>query len=81
LFLRVGVRPENIRLAGGGVPAEVRAVEYLGAETMIEAVVAGLPILARVSGRAPCAVGETVHLAWAASATHWFDASTERRIE
>jgi sn-glycerol 3-phosphate transport system ATP-binding protein len=81
LFLRVGVRPENIRLAGSGVPAQVRAVEYLGAETMIEAGVAGLPILVRVSGRAPCRVGDWVHLTWPADAAHWFDLSTERRIE
>jgi sn-glycerol 3-phosphate transport system ATP-binding protein len=81
LFLRVGVRPENIELCASGVPAEVRAVEYLGAETMIEARVAGTPLLARISGRAPCAVGERVYLRWPAAATHWFDASTERRIE
>jgi sn-glycerol 3-phosphate transport system ATP-binding protein len=80
LFLRVGIRPENIRLAESGVPAEVRAVEYLGAETMIEASVGGAPILARLTGRAPCEAGDTVHLTWAASAAHWFDASTERRI-
>src|SRR5204863_351842 len=60
--------------------AEMRAVEYLGAETMIEASVGGAPILARLTGRAPCEAGDTVHLTWAASAAHWFDASTERRI-
>jgi sn-glycerol 3-phosphate transport system ATP-binding protein len=81
LFLRVGVRPENIQLAESGVPAEIRAVEYLGAETMIEARVAGAPVLARITGRAPCVVGDAVHLTWPAAATHWFDASTERRIE
>jgi sn-glycerol 3-phosphate transport system ATP-binding protein len=81
LFLRVGVRPENIQLTESGVPAEIRAVEYLGAETMIEARVAGAPVLARITGRAPCVVGDAVHLTWPAAATHWFDASTERRIE
>ena len=80
VFLRVGIRPENIELSESGVPAEVRAVEYLGAETMIEAGVAGTPLLARIGRRAPCAVGERVYLRWPAAATHWFDASTERRI-
>jgi sn-glycerol 3-phosphate transport system ATP-binding protein len=79
--LLLGVRPENIRLADSGAPAEVRAVEYLGAETMIEASLAGAPVLARLNGGPPCGVGDHVHLIWPAAAMHWFDAATGRRIE
>jgi sn-glycerol 3-phosphate transport system ATP-binding protein len=79
--LLLGVRPENIRIAESGAPAEVKAVEYLGAETMIEASVAGASILARISGRAPCRVGDRLHLTWPSEAGHWFDMSTGRRIE
>jgi sn-glycerol 3-phosphate transport system ATP-binding protein len=78
--LLVGVRPENIRLAESGAPAEVKSVEYLGAETMMEASLAGASILARINGRPPCRAGDRVHLAWPREATHWFDMSTGRRI-
>jgi sn-glycerol 3-phosphate transport system ATP-binding protein len=79
--LLLGVRPENIQLAESGAPAEVQLVEYLGAETMIEASLAGVSMLACINGRAPCRAGDRVHLAWATEATHWFDMSTGRRIE
>ena len=79
--LAVGVRPETVRLGSEGVPATVAAVEYLGADTLIETRVAGEPFLVRVSGRAAAQVGETVHLAWDAAAAQWFDLSSERRID
>src|SRR3954468_19880712 len=79
--LAVGVRPETVRLGSEGVPATVAAVEYLGADTLIETRVAGEPFLVRVAGRAVAQVGETVHLAWDAAAAQWFDLSSERRID
>ena len=45
--LAVGVRPETVRLGSEGVPATVAAVEYLGADTLIETRVAGEPFLVR----------------------------------
>jgi sn-glycerol 3-phosphate transport system ATP-binding protein len=79
--LLLGVRPENIRLAESGAPAEVMSVEYLGAETMIEANLAGTSVLARLHSGPPCRIGDRVHLTWPAEAAHWFDVSTGRRIE
>jgi len=79
--LLVGVRPENIRLDESGLSADVKSVEYLGAETMIEADAAGTSILARINGRAPCHAGDCVRLTWPPDAMHWFDMSTGRRIE
>jgi sn-glycerol 3-phosphate transport system ATP-binding protein len=79
--LLLGIRPESIRLAETGASAEIRAIEYLGAETMVEANLAGASILARISGRPPCRVGDGVHLTWPTEATHWFDISTGRRVE
>ena len=79
--LLLGVRPESIRLADSGTPAEVKAIEYLGAETMIEANLAGASVLARLSGRPPCRAGDRVHLTWPAETAHWFDMSTGRRID
>jgi sn-glycerol 3-phosphate transport system ATP-binding protein len=79
--LLLGIRPESVRLAETGAPAEVRAIEYLGAETMIEASLAGASVLGRLSGRPPCRVGDGAHLVWPPDATHWFDMSTGRRIQ
>jgi sn-glycerol 3-phosphate transport system ATP-binding protein len=79
--LLLGIRPENIRVGESGVPAEVKSVEYLGAETMIEANVAGASVLARLNGLPPCRAGDSVRLAWRPEATHWFDVSTGHRIE
>jgi sn-glycerol 3-phosphate transport system ATP-binding protein len=79
--LLLGIRPESIRLAEAGAPAEVRAIEYLGAETMIEADLAGVSVLARLGGRPPCRAGDWVHLTWPAETAHWFDMSTGRRID
>jgi sn-glycerol 3-phosphate transport system ATP-binding protein len=70
-----------MRVGESGVPAEVKSVEYLGAETMVEASVAGASVLARLNGRPPCRVGDSVHLTWPPEAVHWFDVSTGHRIE
>jgi hypothetical protein len=34
----------------------------------------------RTPGRCAVAAGETVHVSWAPSAAHWFDASSQRRV-
>jgi sn-glycerol 3-phosphate transport system ATP-binding protein len=76
----IGVRPEAVRIADVGVTATVAAVEYLGADTLIEVRVAGEPFVVRISGRADAAPGGTVRLAWDPAAAHWFDLLSERRI-
>jgi sn-glycerol 3-phosphate transport system ATP-binding protein len=79
--LAIGIRPELTRLAPGGVPATAMAVEYLGADTLIEAQIAGETFIVRVDGRAPARAGETVHIAWDPADVHWFDLATERRLD
>jgi sn-glycerol 3-phosphate transport system ATP-binding protein len=78
--LSVGVRPEATRLAPAGVEARVAAVEYLGADTLIDARIGDTPFMLRVSGRPPSGGGEGISIQWDAGATHWFDATTGRRI-
>jgi sn-glycerol 3-phosphate transport system ATP-binding protein len=78
--LVVGVRPEAVRLAATGLPATVVAVEYLGADTHIEAQLGDETIMVRMPGRAAAAPGATVSLSFAPSAAHWFDASSQRRV-
>lgn len=79
--LGLGVRPETIRLHEAGVPARVVAVEYLGADTLIEARIGAHPVIIRRPGRANAQAGETVHLSWSAADVHWFDLSSDRRID
>jgi sn-glycerol 3-phosphate transport system ATP-binding protein len=78
--LSVGVRPEAARIASSGVAARVAAIEYLGADTLIEARIGDMPFMLRVSGKSPAADGEKIFIHWDPGATHWFDATTGRRL-
>jgi sn-glycerol 3-phosphate transport system ATP-binding protein len=79
--LALGVRPEAVRLAEDGVAASVIAVEYLGADTLIETRLGEEPFIVRVAGRTGFGAGSEVRLAWDPDVAHWFDLSTERRID
>jgi sn-glycerol 3-phosphate transport system ATP-binding protein len=79
--LAVGIRPESLRLVATGLPARVVAAEYLGADTQVETRLGDDTVMVRVPGRVAAAPGETVHLAWAPSDAHWFDASSQRRVD
>jgi sn-glycerol 3-phosphate transport system ATP-binding protein len=79
--LAIGIRPEAARLGAEGVPASVAAVEYLGADTLIETRIADHSFTVRLPGRAGAAVGSAVHIAWEPAAAHWFDLSTQCRID
>jgi sn-glycerol 3-phosphate transport system ATP-binding protein len=79
--LAIGIRPEATRLGADGMPATVAAVEYLGADTLIDTRVGEQSFIVRLPGRTHTAVGETVHIAWDPAAAHWFDLSSQRRID
>jgi sn-glycerol 3-phosphate transport system ATP-binding protein len=79
--LAIGIRPEAVRLAANGMAATVVAVEYLGADTLIDTRVSDQSFIVRVGGRANVNVGDNVHLAWEAAAAHWFDLSSQCRID
>ena len=78
--LALGVRAEAARLVPMGVPARVTAVEYLGADTLVDTRIGGDPFIVRVGGRTTVAAGEDVFVAWDATAAHWFNAASGRRI-
>jgi sn-glycerol 3-phosphate transport system ATP-binding protein len=79
----LGVRPEDIRVAGakeaGAVEAAVRSIEYLGADSILMCAIGGQALAVRAPGRVALAPGARVHLAWAPDAAHVFDAETGRR--
>jgi sn-glycerol 3-phosphate transport system ATP-binding protein len=76
----VGVRPEDIAFADSGLPARVASVEYLGADSIVTCAAGTETIAVRAPGRVELAEGKSTHLAWAAAAQHYFDATTGRRI-
>ncbi len=79
--LAVGVRAEAARLASSGVAARVVAIEYLGADSLIDTRIGEAPFIVRLAGRSPVALGEQVSIAWDAGASHWFDATSGQRID
>jgi sn-glycerol 3-phosphate transport system ATP-binding protein len=100
--LAIGIRPETAELATDGLPASVAAVEYLGADTLLDTRLAHVPekwppvfrqghapmqesidqpFIVRVAGRANAASGDKVAIRWDPSAAHWFDQSSQRRID
>ena len=79
--LMLGVRPEQVRLAtADGLPAEVVATEYLGADTLVQARVEAAEVMARLPGRIEMAPGAAIRLAWPADSRHWFDSQTGLRV-
>jgi multiple sugar transport system ATP-binding protein len=80
----VGLRPEALELAAGGLAGEVEVVEELGADAYVFCR-AQLPsgearLVARADGRHPPATGERVVLRPRCDEAHLFDARSGERI-
>ena len=69
----VGVRPEHLSLAPGGIAARVTHVERLGPETLLHADAEGTALTARLGGEHDFEVNSTVTLAADPAHLHWFD--------
>jgi sn-glycerol 3-phosphate transport system ATP-binding protein len=78
--LALGVRPEAARLASSGIGARIRAVEYSGADSLLDTRIGDTPFVVRLAGRPPLGADERVAIAWDAGAMHWFDAASGLRI-
>ena len=71
--ITLGIRPEQIDLAEGGLPMQVSLVEPLGSETLVHGQLAdGTPLLVKQAGALP--VGEAIHVGFPTTALHVFDA-------
>ncbi len=77
----LGVRPEHVGLAGEGVPATVAAMEYLGADSLIEARLGAETLFAKIAGKANAKPGDEIRLTWRQEDCHWFDAETGERLQ
>jgi sn-glycerol 3-phosphate transport system ATP-binding protein len=75
-----GVRPELIQIAAKGLPATVTAIEYLGADSLIECRAGDASIMCRMPGKSGARKGDAIHVQWDNAAVHWFDLSSGRRI-
>jgi sn-glycerol 3-phosphate transport system ATP-binding protein len=76
----LGVRPEHISLAeSDGVPATIKAVEYLGADSIVLCDVQGETVAVRQTGYCPLETGTKVGLQWQNRHIHLFDRDSGRR--
>jgi sn-glycerol 3-phosphate transport system ATP-binding protein len=78
--LSVGIRPEAVRIGATGVPARIVALEYLGADTLIETRIGEEPFMVRHGGAFTGVPDGIVRLTWSEADTHWFETSSGRRI-
>jgi sn-glycerol 3-phosphate transport system ATP-binding protein len=78
----IGVRPEHIRIVSGGDHVvRVKAVEHLGADSIVLCEMGGQPISVRLDGFSKVRPGEDIRIAWDADYEHRFDSTTEVRLE
>lgn len=75
----LGVRPEKIRISDSGLPVDISAVDYMGAETVLRIHNGPVELMARVDGRASFAPGDTIHVSWSPEDIHLFDEDGIRR--
>ncbi|MBU0726913.1 MAG: sn-glycerol-3-phosphate ABC transporter ATP-binding protein UgpC [Alphaproteobacteria bacterium] len=75
-----GIRPENLTIAEGGLPAEVVVVEPTGSETQVFAKLAGQEVVAVLRERVNIGPGDIIPLKPDTSLVHLFDAGTGQRI-
>ena len=80
--LTLGVRPEHIALGfDRGVPAEVAAIEYLGADSLVTCRLGSTALAVRVPGGVGLARGDSTRLSWAPGAQHLFERNGIRRAD
>ena len=78
----VGVRPEDLTLAeADGLPAEVEASEYHGADTVVAARCGEALLQVRLPRLTRMAPGARIHLRWRPEDMHLFDKASERRAD
>lgn len=74
--VKLGVRPEHLILAEGGLPMQVKVVEPTGAETMVFLRFEGQDVTAVFRERHDFDTGQTIHLKPDLDHLHIFDAET-----
>lgn len=83
--LKLGIRPEHIELFAqstepNALPVSLISADYQGADTVLNATIAGQPLLIRVPGRVELRSLTQAAVNWKPAAAHFFDAGTGRRV-
>jgi len=77
----LGVRPEDVRIVSrDGHPARVKAVEHLGADSIVLCEIDGQQASVRQDGFSKVSVGDMVQLMWDTASEHRFDEESGRRL-
>jgi len=76
----VGIRPEDLELAPGGVPARVTLVEPTGSDTHLVLDAGGVTLVCSTRSRPDVSPGSTVSLAVDPGRIHVFDSATGQRL-
>ena len=76
----LGIRPADLRIAGGGLAARVERVEDLGDSALVNLVVGTQPLKLKTDRLPAVEEGDTVFVAFAPEDAHLFDASTGERL-
>jgi multiple sugar transport system ATP-binding protein len=74
------IRPEDVTLGEGGIPADVRVVEPLGPHTLVTAEVAGTLFRAVLGSQARVAPGDRLSLIPEPDRIRWFDPDTAEAV-
>ncbi|MCD0505397.1 ABC transporter ATP-binding protein [Bordetella petrii] len=74
--VRLGVRPEHIRIDAGGRPAVVESVEYFGADSIVVCRLGHTSgVAVRAAGHVRADAGDALGLAWQPEHQHFFAAN------
>jgi sn-glycerol 3-phosphate transport system ATP-binding protein len=68
-------------LGGSNLAMQVETVEVLGAEHLVHGKVAGTGLIVRTGTQASPAPGAMAQFGFSAEAVHWFDPTTQLRID
>ncbi|HEY9273403.1 ABC transporter ATP-binding protein [Achromobacter sp.] len=75
--VKLGVRPEHIRIDADGIGAKVESVEYFGADSIVVCRVGDTSgVAVRVGGHLRASAGETLGLSWQDGQQHFFAADS-----
>ncbi len=77
---KLGIRPENLRLAEKGQPAVVTGKEYLGSDTFIACAINGHEAIVRTRGMSDLKPEARIFLTWDPKTLHLFEVDTEMRL-
>lgn len=77
----LGIRPEAIALAEGGLPFTVRGIEQLGSQTLFIGELAGQRIRLMTGRRDDLPLGSTVGITLPQAALHLFDRTSGERLD